>query len=185
MSNSSSSSSSSTLKTPILYALTVQEPFATCIIHGPKRLENRTYRLDIQQLLSTSNSKTNDGIWIAIHVSQSKRNLEPKDPTCAIIKYQCWSELPSVEMMKQNFGKIIGLAKFFACVEAKDVPDDNVWKSLEDDDDTRKKKHYCWMINDVKILNNPIECKGSFGIWKMHDMIARQVLANINLGETF
>ncbi|CAB4388204.1 unnamed protein product [Rhizophagus irregularis] len=99
---SSSSKSSLSLKIPTLYALTIQEPFATCIIHGPKRLENRTYYLDIQQLISASNSKTNDGIWIAIHVSQSKRNLGPKDSTCAIIKYQCWSDLPSVEVMKQN-----------------------------------------------------------------------------------
>jgi hypothetical protein len=187
MSNSFASSSSSTLKNPTLYALTIKEPFATCIIHGPKRLENRTYRLDIQQLISTANSKTNDGIWIAIHVSQSKRNFGPKDPTCAIIKYQCWSDLPSIEVLKRNCGKIIGLAKFFACLEAKDVPDDNVWKSMEDDDTknsgdankANKSKHYCWMINDVKVLNNPIECKGSPGIWKVDERFAKQIWESI------
>ena len=185
MSNSFASSSSSSLKTPTLYALTIQEPFATCIIHGPKRLENRTYRLDIQQLISTANSRTRDGIWIAIHVSQSKRNIGPKDPTCAIIKYQCWSDLPSVEVLKRNCGKIIGLAKFFACLEAKDVPDDNVWKSMENDVDTKnsdgknKSKHYCWMIDDVKVLDNPIECKGALGIWKVNEPIAKQVLESV------
>jgi hypothetical protein len=182
MSNSfaSSSRSSLSLKTPILYALTIQEPFATCIIHGTKRLENRTYYLDIQQLISASNSKTNDGIWIAIHVSQSKRNLGPNDSICTIIKYQCWSDLPSVEVMKQNCGKIIGLAKFFNCVEAKDVPDDNVWKSMEDDD-TRKTNHYCWMIDDVKVLDNPIKCKGSPGIWKVNDLIAKQIWEGVGI----
>ncbi|CAB4474274.1 hypothetical protein RhiirA5_483822 [Rhizophagus irregularis] len=177
---SSSSKSSLSLKIPTLYALTIQEPFATCIIHGPKRLENRTYYLDIQQLISASNSKTNDGIWIAIHVSQSKRNLGPKDSTCAIIKYQCWSDLPSVEVMKQNCGKIIGLAKFFNCVEAKDVPDDNVWKSMEDDDGTCKTKHYCWMIDDVKVLDNPIKSKGSSGIWKVDDLISKQIWESVD-----
>jgi len=178
----SSSSSSPSLKTPILYALTVKEPFATCIIHGPKRLENRTYRLDIQRLISESNSETNNGIWVAIHVSQSKSNIGPKDPTCSIVKYQCWSDLPSVEVMKQNCGKIIGLAKFFACLEAKDVPDDNVWKSKKDvnSDGTRKTKNYCWMIDDVKVLDNPIECKGSLGIWKVNETIAKRVWESVD-----
>jgi hypothetical protein len=127
-------------------------------------------------LISTSNSKTNDGIWIAIHVSQSKRYFGPKDSTCTIIKNQCWPDLPNVEVMKQNCGKIIGLAKFYACLEAKDVSDDNVWKSWEDD---TRKKHYCWMIDDVKVLNNSIKCKGSLGIWKVDEPIAKQIWENI------
>ncbi|CAG8792743.1 20105_t:CDS:1, partial [Gigaspora rosea] len=52
-------------------------------------------------------------VWIAIHVSSSKRNLNKNDSTCLIIKLQCWEQLPSADELKQKnkFGKIIGVAR--------------------------------------------------------------------------
>ncbi|RIB03648.1 hypothetical protein C2G38_2149416 [Gigaspora rosea] len=106
--------SSSVENNPIFYALTVMELFATYIIHGPKRLENRTYPLDISSLIAKSGASiSNKGVWIAIHVSSSKRNLNKNDSTCLIIKLQCWEQLPSADELKQKnkFGKIIGVAR--------------------------------------------------------------------------
>ncbi|RIB08409.1 hypothetical protein C2G38_2045194 [Gigaspora rosea] len=175
--------SSSVENKPIFHALTVMEPFATCIIHGPKRLENRTYPLDISSLIAKSGANVpNKGVWIAIHVSSSKRNLNKNDPTCLIIKLQCWEQLPSADELKQknNFGKIIGVARFIVCLKADDVPDDNVWKGDDGGSGSGKKQRYCWIIDEVKALEKPVECKGNTGIWQVDDQIAKQLYEEIS-----
>ncbi|CAG8678705.1 4570_t:CDS:2 [Cetraspora pellucida] len=173
------------------------EPFATCIIHGPKRLENRTYPLDISSLSAKSGaSASSKGVWIAIHVSSSKRNLSKNDPTCSIIRLQCWEQLPSLDELKQknHFGKIIGVARsvtffgggivqdeFIDCLKAEDVPDDNVWKGDYGSSGSGRNQRYCWIIDEVRALERLIECKGNTGIWKVDDQIAKQICEEIEL----
>ncbi|CAG8691139.1 2488_t:CDS:2 [Gigaspora rosea] len=154
--------SSSVENKPIFYALTVMEPFATCIIHGPKRLENRTYPLDISSLIAKSGaSVSNKGVWIAIHVSSSKRNLNKNDPTCLIIKLQCWEQLPSADELKQknNFGKIIGVARFIDCLKAEDVPDDNVWKGDDGGSGSGKNKGIVGLLMRLRLWKNQSNVK--------------------------
>ncbi|CAG8716151.1 10229_t:CDS:1, partial [Acaulospora morrowiae] len=155
----------------------------------PKRLENRTYPLDIPKLISEStfgiqdDKKDGSGVWIAIHASSSQRMLRPNDSTCSIIRFQCWSELPPLDLMKRNCGKIIGVAKFFACLKSEEVSDDNVWKGGDYEDGGgnrgRRKQQYCWMIDEVKALETPIECKGNVGIWYLDENIANQIWKEI------
>lgn len=59
-----------------LYAITVLEPFATAIVHGPKRLENRKFKLAIPN--------PQKGRWMAIHAGRSEKFL--KDGTYHVVR---------------------------------------------------------------------------------------------------
>ncbi|CAG8763175.1 6899_t:CDS:2, partial [Racocetra fulgida] len=143
---------------------------------------NRTYPLDISSLSAKSGaSASRKGVWIAIHVSSSKRNLSKNDPTCSIIRLQCWEQLPSLDELKQknHFGKIIGIARFIDCLKAEDVPDDVVWKGDYSSGGGGKSQRYCWIIDEVRALERLIECKGNTGVWKVDDQIAKQIYKEI------
>ncbi|RIB16104.1 hypothetical protein C2G38_2190909 [Gigaspora rosea] len=145
-----------------------------------------------------SSSVENNPIFYALTVyglrfmfHPQKEILNKNDPTCLIIKLQCWEQLSSADELKQknNFGKIIGVASsvsfyccigFIDCLKAEDVPDDNVWKGDDGGSGSGKKQRYCWIIDEVKALEKPIECKGNTGIWQVDDQIAKQLYEEIS-----
>ncbi|CAG8551146.1 3492_t:CDS:1 [Ambispora gerdemannii] len=152
----------SNIQIPNLKALTVLEPYATSIIHGNKRIEMRSYRLEIPN---------NEGIWLAIHAGGSTRILNPE--ICATIRFTRWPELPSEDRLRKNCGKILGLAKFIACIKAEEIPDDEVWK------DHYGEKLYCWLISEVKPLSAPINCRGFLRVWPVDQELVQQIINDV------
>ncbi|CAG8707792.1 11639_t:CDS:1 [Ambispora leptoticha] len=149
---------------PNLQALTVLEPYATSIIYGNKRIEMRSYQLEIPN---------GEGIWLAIHAGGSTRLLDPE--ICATIRFTRWSELPSEDHLRENCGKILGLAKFIACLKAEEIPDDEVWKDHFDEN----KQLYCWLISEVKPLSIPINCRGNQRVWRLNQNLIQQIMNDV------
>ncbi|RUS32535.1 hypothetical protein BC938DRAFT_475150 [Jimgerdemannia flammicorona] len=152
-----------------LHAITVQEPFASAIIHGSKRLENRKFRLAIQD--------QKRGRWVAIHAGKSDRCF--KDGTYNVVRLQCWPEAPPESTLRTTGGKILGLAHFSACVPLTEIPDTNVWKSTE----TCSQKMYGWIIDRVVPLERPVEHSGQLGLWRVKEAVAIGLWEQAKAGE--
>lgn len=78
-------------------ALTVCQPFAWAIIHGPKKIENRTWPTDYRGPL-------------AIHAGKSRKWL------CPVLR----DGTPAPAPAEMAFGAVIGRVKLVACVRRRD-----------------------------------------------------------------
>ncbi|KAG9304455.1 hypothetical protein G9A89_020018 [Geosiphon pyriformis] len=162
-----------------LKALTVLEPYGTCIIHGTKRIENRTYPLSIPTISNYNDNDNGYGLWLAIHAAASPRLLNPAEPTCQTIRLQYWSDLPPTVTLRENCGKILGVAKFVACLKAEEVSDEEIWKAPEDA--YGGKQQYCWIIGEVRALNEPIKCPGQQRLWRVDEAVAQRIWHDVGL----
>ena len=84
-----------------MYALSVGNPWAWAIIHGPKRIENRSWRTHYRGTL-------------LIHASKSRRFLKAEWP------------LPDAPPQESAFvfGALIGQVELIDCVPVAEVTDD-------------------------------------------------------------
>ncbi|KAI9279969.1 hypothetical protein BC943DRAFT_331486 [Umbelopsis sp. AD052] len=149
-----------------LNGLTVQQPFASAIIFGPKRIECR------KQPLKIKNPK--EGRWLAIHCGKSKTNFT--DKTYELTKKLRWTEVPSEQELMKTAGQIIGLAHFTATCPLDEISNDNVWKGAE----SCNNRTHAWSIDKVIPLDEPIAHTGQLGLWKVKEDIAKGLLKFID-----
>ncbi|KAG2189498.1 hypothetical protein INT44_004640 [Umbelopsis vinacea] len=149
-----------------LNGLTVQQPFASAIIFGPKRIECR------KQPLKIKNPK--EGRWLAIHCGKSKTNFT--DKTYELTKKLRWTEVPSEQELMKTAGQIIGLAHFTATCPLDEISNDNVWKGAE----SCNNRTHAWSIDKVIPLDKPIAHTGQLGLWKVKEDIAKGLLKLID-----
>lgn len=123
-------------------ALTVCQPWAWLIIHGPKLIENRTWR-------------TNYRGPLAIHAGKSRRFLDdvPADELRMID--------PSFAIDDLAFGAVIGTVELVDCVPVAEVKG-NCWAAGP----------RCWVLKDPRPLAEPIEVRGRQLLWNLPDEIA-------------
>lgn len=121
--------------------LTIKQPWATLIMQGYKRFEFRSrqtkYRGDL-----------------LIHAGKGI----DKEATKRLAKY-IPKDLPA--------GKILGKVKLVNCIKC----DDNFKeKCLKENKDIHAKstfiEKYAWQLEDVEVLNKPIEAKGKLSLWE-------------------
>lgn len=121
-----------TIRMPIL---TVIEPYATCIIHGPKRVENRNWR-PIGLI----------GKDLAIHAGKSRLILD--DLTAMACIEALWPELPSKYPI---MGHVIGIVTLTGCVR-------NMYA------DKWAHGPWCWLLDNPRPID-PIAVRGKPGIF--------------------
>ena len=123
-------------------AITISQPYASLISNGIKFVENRTWETKYRG-------------EIAIHSGKGTQYMTHKQ-------------------MRENslpFGTIVAFAQVQACVR-RDWPDSrlsmmlppwcSVWKFL---DHEHTEGPWCWIIGDVRKLDDPIPAKGALGLW--------------------
>lgn len=125
--------------------LSLTEPFATLIADGKKRIETRSW-------------KTNYRGELYIHASMtkvSKENLNDKEL------------MALVDINKLNFGKIICKCKLVDCLYMT-----NEYVNWMKNNNYQEyvcggyqEGRYAWILEDVEILDEPLEVKGHLGIW--------------------
>ena len=126
--------------------LSLTEPYATLIKTGVKKIETRSW-------------KTNYRGKLYIHASSTKI---PKE-------YKNNKELMNlVNVNELNFGNIICSCNLVDCIEMTDKFIEEVKKNKEEYIcGVYKVGRYAWILEDIKVLENPILAKGHLGIWNM------------------
>ena len=126
--------------------LSLIEPYATLIKTGVKKIETRSWKTSYRGKLY-------------IHASSTKI---PKE-------YKNNKELMNlVNINELNFGNIICSCNLVDCIEMTDKFIEEVKKNKEEYIcGVYKVGRYAWILEDIKVLENPILAKGHLGIWNM------------------
>lgn len=126
--------------------LSLTEPYATLIKTGVKKIETRSWKTSYRGKLY-------------IHASSTKI---PKE-------YKNNKELMNlVNVNELNFGNIICSCNLVDCIEMTDKFIEEVKKNKEEYIcGVYKVGRYAWILEDIKVLENPILAKGHLGIWNM------------------
>lgn len=129
-------------------ALTVQQPYASAIIIGPKTGENRTWTPSLKQLAP--------GDWVAIHAGAALyRGAKRPHFTEGYTKETppLWRECPAFDKLPR--GAVIGVARLRAFL-THDL-DPNPWYVGP----------VVWEFDRRIALPSPMPCKGALGLWAL------------------
>lgn len=129
--------------------LTVCQPYAAALIHGPKRVENRTWYCRHVGLL-------------AIHAGKSRDWLE----TLTDAELESWPEYDEYGL---EFGKIIGVTFVFKCERYGDSDSPDPWKSGP----------FCIYTRDPVALPAPIPFRGQQGLFDIDDALIAEQLPDL------
>lgn len=128
--------------------ISIQEPFASLVKEGVKKLETRSWR-------------TNYRGEIYIHASKKKVSVKD-DRTRRLVGYLNDSDF--------KYGYIIARAKLVNCIYMdKEFLSDVNNNMIEKDCGHYEEGRYAWVLDDVEVLGNPICANGQLGIWNYRD----------------
>ena len=140
-------------------ALSIRQPWAHLIVHGPKRIENRKrpwhYRGEV-----------------AIHSSKSMTRGEYLDVADFLRSFDMGVELPAAHTL--TLGAIVGVARIILCltpgrrVIERDHP-------AADSLDWWDQSQYGIVLSEVRPLARPVPCSGMLGLWTVPPEVERQV----------
>ena len=121
--------------------LTLHRPWAAAIVHGDKRVENRTW--------VPPATLTRRGLWLAIHAGKTY------DPDGAESVLGILGRLPP----RHDACGIIGVARYVDAVRPE-----------EREDDPWAVGPWCWILDDVRVVEPAIQVRGSMGLWAAEDL---------------
>lgn len=150
-------------------ALTVQEPWASAIIYGPKDVENRPWATAHRGTLWIHAAKRVD--WSASRDAWLAAGLPPP-PSSGRFDRSAWTgSLP--------LGKVIGSVEMTDCHPL--YKDCNLFTGIP--------QVTCspwaiwgqchWMLDGKRPLPEPVPCRGSLGLWRLPEDIAAKVQAQL------
>jgi activating signal cointegrator 1 len=117
-------------------ALTIKQPWAELIASGDKRVENRNWRTHYRG-------------DIAVHAGIDRTLCRDLDQ--GYIDYM-------------DFGAVIAIVEIVDCVQIDDPAALEKYPWLEDDE--YAEGPWCWILVDVRRLDEPIKVKGALGLWE-------------------
>ncbi len=124
--------------------LSLTEPYATLIKSGKKKIETRSW-------------KTNYRGKLYIHSSSTKIPKECRNNIDLMLL---------VDMDKLNYGNIICSCELVDCIEMTDEFIQEIKKNkTEYISGVYAEGRYAWILEDIRILDEPIRAKGHLGIW--------------------
>ena len=131
-------------------ALTVCNPYAELIARGVKRVENRTWPCAYRGPL-------------AIHAGKSRTWLDLDEDGTVDEQY-------GIAVAEMKFGYVVAVCELVACVPMAQVragalPECFSW--LREHEHTEGP--WCWVLDNVRRLDNPIEVRGAQGLWEWNE----------------
>lgn len=129
--------------------LTIQEPYATFIMQGMKKIETRSWQTKYRGL-------------IYIHAGKSKKLL--KEITNPDI-------LNLLKNINLNYGNIICKANLIDCVPMTPKFISRI-KNQNNNEyllGKYKEKRYAWILDDIQTLDKKIPAKGKLNIWNYNE----------------
>lgn len=119
--------------------LSVRQPWADAIVHGPKRVENRSWRTDYR-----------GPILIHAGVSRDELGALSREPLAT----------RRLGVIPTAFGAIVGMARLVHIVSFD--PWEETWPD-EDQEDFAEGPE-CWILGDVRPIV-PVPCRGSLSLF--------------------
>jgi ASCH domain len=134
-------------------ALSIQQPWAYCITHATKRIENRTWFGHYRgPLLIHAGKKFQTGM-----------------------EYDINSECPEIDvyaMQQSDRGAIVGVCRMVTCLRPgeydKVAPDQRIWT----DEST-----FRFVLDEVRAFAVPIPYKGMLGFFDVPDFVVAEAMA--------
>lgn len=128
-------------------ALSITQPYAELIKNGTKKIETRSW-------------KTNYRGTIYLHASSTKIPKASKE---------------NIELMgltanaDMDFGKVICSAELVDCVKMTESYIENLKATNYNEfvSGIYEKGRYAWILENVKVLDEPIKAKGNLGLWNL------------------
>lgn len=140
-------------------ALSIQQPWASLIIIGAKRIETRSWPCPPHLL----------GETIAIHASQRF----PMDAQYLCLTQPFLKALDAAGHAEPELtlprGAVLGTARIVACVRTEELLDIARARPLSEQErafgDYRPGR-WGWILGDVKRFETPVPAKGALGLWR-------------------
>lgn len=136
--------------------LSLLQPYASAIIVGPKRVENRP---------RTIFNVPADGVWIGIHSSKGWWDID----------WSLWRrDWPEASMLQRDYprGVVLGAAH----VVSRRVYDEAVpVETIAADLGAWAFGPVCYVLDNVVALPEPMPCKGALGLWAPPAEIGRML----------
>lgn len=126
--------------------ISLLQPYASAIIAGPKRVENRPRSMF---------AIPDGGIWVGIHASKGWWD----------INWQLWRrDWPDASMLPSSYprGVVLGAAHF---VEVRKYAETVPVEQIAADLGPWAFGPVCYLIDRVVALPEPVACKGALGLW--------------------
>lgn len=133
-----------------LRALSVAQPWATCIISKGKNIENRSWNTKFRG-------------YVAIHASKS---IDSERFEYCQDNYKCDLTPDNID-----FGAIIGFAEIVDVITKKDITRETK-KWFQGD--------FGFHLKNIIKLKNPVKVNGALGFWKVKGKILNAVLAQLS-----
>jgi hypothetical protein len=125
-------------------ALTICEPFASLVVHGPKRVENRPRPTHYRGPL-------------LIHAGKGLSWFD--DPGAWREEWEQWRRYYAALPAAPTFGAVVGVADVAGCVLHPNLEvishDQQMWASGP----------YCWLLENVRAFRQPVPCRGALSLW--------------------
>lgn len=142
--------------TPGIHCLSIRQPWASLIIHGVKRIENRTWPAPASLI----------GQRIAIHASASACQVRswsdifsgPPIPADESVCVGLGLTLPPLATLPR--GVIVGTVLLKGCKLYDELP-----PRLRADP-FAEPGGFCWLLAEPQRLDEPIACKGALRLWR-------------------
>lgn len=151
-------------------ALTVQQPYADAIAHGPKRVENRTRRTYHRGLLAIHAGLAVD--WLATHRAWAAAGLVPYVPRAP---HRRWTA-------SLVLGAVVAVADVTGCHWHSDClaprRQSGIWQTLRCSE-WAARDGFHWVLENVRSLPEPVPCKGALGLWPLPDDVESAVRAQL------
>ena len=129
-------------------ALTIHQPWASCIVRGDKSVENREWAAPRDLY----------GAWLCIHAGKKVDDLG------VTIAYDKFNQGPLIGPLADlPTGAIVGLAKLRSCVLKKYTND--LWATGP----------HCWLFDERVAFEQPIACRGYQRLWPVQGDLLDQV----------
>jgi hypothetical protein len=144
------------------------EPFATLVAIGQKRIETRSWKTNYRGRIAIHASKN-------INKDEKQYCLKPEYMSILKGKYVIIGN----DKVKYNFkfGHIIAICDLVDCVKMTELHEnyavlDNGMKVTGNEllfgDYTPGR--YAWILDNVRILDNPVPAKGQLGLWNCENL---------------
>jgi hypothetical protein len=140
-------------------ALSLTRPWAWAILHGGKRVENRSWKPPswvIGKIIALHAAKSYDPT--AIYGIHHAMGFEPLAKACPVGEEN------------HPHSAIVGLARVTGFV------DESNYQELPITQQAWFFGCYGWLLEDVQALASPVPCKGALSLWKLPEEVERQVL---------
>jgi len=136
-------------------ALSVLQPWAWALIHGPKRVENRTWRTSYRGplLIHAGLSRRLFGRGLNLEAVGPERLFVPEAKVEALLP-----GLPPVEQL--TFGSIVGLVQLVDVCRFEDVGADPFAEGP-----------WCWLLERPQPLAKPIPWRGFPGLFDVPENV--------------